>query len=227
MRVLVVEDFSPLREAIAQGLSEAGFAVDAADNGEDGLWQAKLGEHDVIVLDLMLPKVDGMEILQALRSGNSPSLVLILTARDGAEDRIRGLDAGADDYLVKPFVFGELLARVRALVRRKYQARGNLLRVDDLEVDLVRHTVKRAGAELDLSGREYALLEYLAINADRIVSRTEIIQHVYDFNASLESNVIDVFIGLLRRKVERPGLRRLLHTRRGRGYMLSAKGDDV
>jgi two-component system copper resistance phosphate regulon response regulator CusR len=225
MRILVVEDFSPLREALVQGLSEAGFAVDAAGNGEDGLWQAKSGEHDVVVLDLMLPKVDGMEILRTMRAGNSASMVLILTARDATEDRIRGLDAGADDYVVKPFVFGELLARVRALVRRKYQARGNVLRVDDLEVDLVRHTVRRAGAEIELSGREYGLLEYLAINAEQIVSRTEIVQHVYDFNASLESNVIDVFVGLLRKKIERPGMRRLLHTRRGRGYLLSARGE--
>lgn len=226
MRILVVEDFSPLREAISQGLSEAGFAVDAVDNGEDGLWQARSGEHDVVILDLMLPKIGGMEILRTLRSAHSPAHVLILTARDAPDDRIRGLDEGADDYLTKPFIFGELLARVRALVRRKYQTKSNLLQVGDLEIDLGRHTVRRGGREIELSAREYTLLEYLAMNADRVVSRTEITQHVYDFNASLESNVIDVFIGMLRRKIERPGLPRLVHTRRGRGYMLSAKGSE-
>ncbi len=225
MRLLVVEDFPPLREALEQGLQEAGFAVDAAANGEDGLHLARANAYDVIILDLLLPKIDGMTVLKTLRRHECPAHILILTAKDTPEDRIKGLDLGADDYLVKPFVFGELLARVRALIRRKYEARKSRLHIADLEIDLTRRAVKRAGHPIDLSGREYALLEYLALNANRIVSRTDIWQHVYDFNASLESNVVDVFIGLLRKKIERPGHPRLLHTRRGQGYMLAETGE--
>jgi DNA-binding response OmpR family regulator len=225
MRVLIIEDFGPLREALVQGLQEAGFAVDAADNGESGLWKARSNEHDVIILDLMLPKIDGLSVLKMLRAAACPAHMLVLTARDAPPDRIQGLDAGADDYLVKPFVFGELLARVRALVRRKYDTRGTTLRVADLELDLTRREVRRAGALIELSGREYTLLEYLVVNANRVVTRTEIWQHVYDANAALESNVIDVFVGLVRKKIERPDLPRLLHTRRGQGYMLADRGE--
>jgi len=229
MRILVVEDFPPLREALVQGLEEAGFAVDAAGNGEDALLHARAaaggGAYDVIILDLLLPKVDGMTVLKTLRRQECAAHILILTAKDTPEDRIKGLDGGADDYLVKPFVFGELLARVRALVRRKYETHKSLVRVGDLEIDLSRRMVKRGGQAVDLSGREYALLEYLALNAGRIVSRADIWQHVYDFNASLESNVVDVFIGLLRKKIERAGRPRLLHTRRGQGYMLAETGE--
>ncbi len=220
MRILVVEDFEPLRESLVQGLREAGYAVDEASNGHDALWHAKSGEHDVIILDLMLPGLDGLSVLRKLREEKCPSHVLVLTARDTAEDRVRGLDEGADDYLVKPFDFAELLARVKALVRRKYDARAPLVRVADLEVDTTHRVVRRGGQVIDLSGREYALLEYLALNANRVVSRTDIWQHVYDFNASLESNVVDVFIGLLRKKIERPDRPRLIHTRRGQGYLL-------
>jgi len=220
MRVLVVEDFRPLRESLVQGLREAGYAVDEAADGETGLWHARSGEHDVIVLDLMLPKIDGLTILKTLRREKCPSHVLVLTAKDTTEDRVRGLDVGADDYLVKPFAFAELLARIRALVRRKFDAKDAIVRVGDLEVDTTRRVARRGGRPLDLSGREYALLEYLALNAHRPVSRTEIWQYVADFNASLESNVIDVYIGLLRKKIEREGSSRLIHTRRGQGYLL-------
>lgn len=220
MRVLVVEDFAPLRESVVQGLREAGYAVDEASDGRDGLWHAQSGEHDVIVLDLMLPKLDGLSVLHALREARSPAMILVLTARDTAEDKVRGLEAGADDYLVKPFDFAELLARVKALIRRKYETRTTLLKVGDLEIDLSRRSVRRGAQRIDLSGREYALLEYLALNAERIVSRSEIWQHVYDFNATLESNVVDVYVGLLRKKIERPGKPRLIHTRRGQGYLL-------
>ncbi len=225
MRILVVEDFSPLREALAQGMHEAGFAVDVADNGEDGLRLGRTGEHDVIILDLMLPKLDGLTMLKTLRGGGCPAHVLVLTAKDTPEDRINGLDLGADDYLVKPFVFGELLARVKALVRRKYETHRTMLQVADMEIDITRRVVRRFGQNIDLSGREYALLEYLALNAGRIVSRTDIWQHVYDFNASPESNVVDVFIRLVRKKIEREGHARLLHTRRGQGYMLADNGE--
>ncbi len=226
MRILVVEDFTPLRTALVKGLTEAGYAVDAAANGAEGLWHARSGEHDVIVLDLMLPKIDGLTILRELRKAQSPAHVLVLTAKDTTEDRVKGLELGADDYLIKPFAFAELLARVKALVRRKYDTKTNLIKVADLEVDLSTRIVRRAGRTIDLTGREYALLEYLAVNAGRVVSRADIWQHVYDFNASLESNVVDVFMRLLRRKIERPGLPLLLHTRRGQGYLLAERAEE-
>lgn len=220
MRILIVEDFAPLRESLAQGLREGGYAVDAVADGEAGLWQARSGEHDVIVLDLMLPKVDGLTVLKTLRKEKCPALILVLTARDTSADKVRGLDLGADDYMIKPFDFAEFLARVKALVRRKYDVRTTLLRVADLQVDTSRRVVERGGRPIDLSGREYALLEYLALNAGRVVSRTDIWQHVYDFNASPESNVVDVYVGFLRKKIERPDSPRLIHTRRGQGYLL-------
>jgi DNA-binding response OmpR family regulator len=220
MRLLVVEDFQPLRESIVQGLREAGYAVDEAADGDSALWHARAGEYDVIILDLMLPRLDGLTVLKTLRKQKSPSHVLVLTARDTPEDKVRGLDLGADDYLVKPFNFSELLARINALIRRKYDAKTAVINIADLEIDTARRVVKRGGSLIDLSAREYALLEYLALNAERTVTRRDIWQHVADINASLESNVIDVFVGLLRRKVERPDKPRLIHTKRGQGYML-------
>jgi DNA-binding response OmpR family regulator len=220
MRVLVVEDFEVLRDSISQGLREAGFAVDEAADGETGLWHAESNDYDVIILDLMLPRLDGMTVLKRLRAGGRQTHVLILTAKDTSDDRVKGLDLGADDYLVKPFVFAELLARVRALVRRRYDVKSPLIRVADMEINTSTRSVHRAGQTVPLSAREYALLEFLAMRAGQVVTRTDIWEHVYDFNASAESNVVDVFIGHLRRKVERPGLPRLIHTRRGFGYLL-------
>ena len=176
--------------------------------------------RDVIVLDIMLPKIDGLSVLRQLREQRSPSMVLFLTAKDTPQDRVAGLELGADDYLVKPFVFAELLARVRAMIRRKYETTSTILRVADLEIDTTHRMVKRGGKMIDLSGREFALIEYLGLNAGRIVSRSDIWQHVYDFNASPESNVVDVYVGLLRKKIEREGSRKLIHTRRGQGYIL-------
>jgi DNA-binding response OmpR family regulator len=225
MRVLVVEDFLPLRNSVVQGLREAGFAVDEASDGEQALWLARSDEYDVIVLDLMLPKVNGLSVLKTLRERRSPSHVLILTAKDTNDDKVRGLQLGADDYLIKPFHFAELVARVQALVRRKYETKTTLLRVGDLEIDTSRRTVRRGEESIDLSGREYGLLEYLAMNTDRIVSRSDLWQHVYDFNASPESNVVDVYIKRLRAKIERPDRPRLIHTRRGQGYVLASRGD--
>jgi DNA-binding response OmpR family regulator len=224
MRVLVVEDFEPLRESVAQGLREAGYAVDEASDGETGLWHAGSGEHDVIVLDLMLPKLDGWSDLTTLRERRCPSQILVLTAKDTTDDKVRGLESGADDYLVKPFDFPELLARIKALVRRKYEAKTTVLRVGYLEVDTWKKAVRSEGKRVDLSAREYALLEYLALSAGRTVSRTDICQHVYDFNTTLESNVVDVLVGRLRKKIERPRRSRLIHTKRGQGYELS-EGD--
>jgi DNA-binding response OmpR family regulator len=223
MRILVIEDFEPIRAAVVQGLREAGHAVDEAADGETGLWHAQSGEHDVIILDLMLPKVSGLEILRSLRRQKSPSYILILTARDTPQDRVGGLDLGADDYLVKPFVFAELLARVNALIRRKYEAKDTFIQIGDLMIDTVHRTVQRGGRPVDLSGREYALLQYMALNANRVVSRADIWQHVYDFNASPESNVVDVYIGMLRKKLDQTGGPPLIHTRRGQGYMLGER----
>jgi DNA-binding response OmpR family regulator len=227
MRVLLVEDFEPLRESVAQGLREAGYAVDEASDGEVGLWHAGAGEHDVIVLDLMLPKLDGWSVLSRLRERGCPSQILVLTARDTTEDKVRGLESGADDYLVKPFEFPELLARIKALVRRKYEVKTTVLCIGYLEVDTSKKAVRSDGKTVDLSAREYALLEYLALNAGRTVSRTSISEHLYDFNATLESNVVDVLVGRLRRKIERPGRERLIHTKRGQGYVLASLGDEA
>ena len=220
MRVLLIEDYAPIRRSIAQALQEEGFAVDATGDGEEGLWYAKTNEHDVILLDLMLPKLDGLALLRELRASGSTAHVLVVTAKDTLEDRLTGLDLGADDYLVKPFALAELLARVRALVRRKYQAKSPVIRIDDLEIDTTIHAVRRAGREIELTAREFAIIEFLALRKGQVVTRTAIWQHVYDFNAEPNSNVIDVHITYLRKKLEHGGRPRLIHTRRGAGYVL-------
>jgi DNA-binding response OmpR family regulator len=222
MRVLFVEDYGPLRKSVRQGLEEAGFAVDATGDGEEGFWYARSNDYDVIVLDIMLPGMDGLTILTRLRQMGRPTPVLLLTARDTVEDRVSGLDRGADDYLVKPFAFEEFLARVRALVRRRYDAKDPVLRVGDLDIDTAARTARRAGRLIDLTAREYALLEFLALRAGEVVSRSEMWEHLYDFHSAAESNVVDVYIGYLRKKIEQPGLPRLIHTRRGQGYMLGS-----
>jgi DNA-binding response OmpR family regulator len=220
MRVLLVEDYMPLRESVTQALEEAGFAVDASADGEEGLWYARSSDYDAIVLDIVLPKLDGLSVLQQLRKAGSRTPVLLLTAKDTVADRVTGLDLGADDYLVKPFALEELLARVRALLRRKYDAADPIIRVQDLEVNTVSRIVRRGGERIDLTAREYALLEFLARRMGEIVSRTEIWEHVYDFRSNVESNVVDVYVGYLRKKIECGGLPRLIHTRRGQGYVL-------
>ena len=220
MRLLLIEDYSPLRTSVAKGLREAGCAVDATGDGEEGLWYARSGDYDVIVLDLMLPKVDGLTILRRLRDQGNLVHVLILTAKDTVDDRVRGLELGADDYLVKPFAFDELLARVRALIRRKYEAKSAVVEVADLEIDTRTHSARRAGQAIELTAREYSLLEFLALRAGQVVTRTEIWDHVYDFAAEANSNVIDVYIARLRKKLERGGQPPLIHTRRGIGYVL-------
>jgi len=212
-----------LQKSLAKGLREAGFAVDTTGNGDEGLWYAMGNDYDVIILDLMLPGMGGLKILKQLRAKGRQSHVLILTAKDTLEDRITGLDLGADDYLVKPFAFKELLARVRALVRRSYQEKNPLIQIKDLRIDLTTQRVWRAREELHLTQREYTLLEYLAMRAGQTVSRTEIWEHVYEFNSSASSNVVDVYIGYLRRKIERAGKPALIRTVRGRGYILGAQ----
>lgn len=198
--------------------------MDAASEGEEGLWYATSNDYDVIVLDLMLPKIDGLTILARLRQADSAASVLILTARDALEDRVKGLDLGADDYLVKPFAFEELLARVRALVRRKYDAKDPVIRIKDLEIDTSARTVRRAEKTVELTAKEYALLQFLALRRGQVVSRSDVWEHLYDFDAAAESNVVDVYIGYLRKKIERPGSPKLIHTRRGQGYILGDLG---
>jgi DNA-binding response OmpR family regulator len=225
MRVLIVEDHELLRDSLATGLREAGFAVDTASDGEEGLWHAQSGNFDAVVLDLMLPKLSGLELLRALRKKDSKTPVLVLTAKDTTDDRVRGLDSGADDYLIKPFAFPELLARVRALVRRRYDSKSPTLRVEDLEIDTLTRSARRGAESVPLSAREFALLEFLALRANQVVSRTDIAEHLYESDSDPDSNVVDVFIAHLRRKIERPTLPRLIHTRRGHGYLLG-KADE-
>ena len=220
MKILLIEDYAPLRESLQQGLRENGYAVDAAGDGEEGLWYASTGEYEVVVLDLRLPGMDGLEILRRLRAQKNTVHVLIVTAKDSVHDRVEGLDLGADDYLVKPFEFSELLARVRALVRRKYDQKEPVIRVADVEVDTSARAVRRSGRSVDLTVREYAIMEILARMAGKVVSRETIMEGVYDFAAELSSNVIDVYIGRLRRKLEMRGGEKILHTKRGFGYML-------
>jgi len=218
--LLLIEDYAPLQKSLARGLREAGFAVDVTGDGEEGLWYARTGNYDVVILDLMLPKLDGLTILRKLRESGSQAHVLILTAKDTVPDRVRGLDLGADDYLIKPFALDELLARVRALVRRKYEAKAPEIRVGDLEVDTVNRTAQWEGEPLELTAREYGLLEVLALQPGRTVTRTEIAERLYDFASEAESNVIDVYVARLRKKLEEGGRPRLIHTRRGLGYVL-------
>jgi len=224
MRVLVVEDYEPLARSLVQGLREAAYAVDVTGDGALALELAQTNSYDALVLDLMMPKVDGLSVLRRLRASGSSAGVLIITARDEVPDRVGALDLGADDYLVKPFAFDELLARLRAVIRRRYRSAQNLVRVGDLELDGAARTVRRAGRAIALSAREFALLEYLALRRGQIVTRTEIWEHVYDFAAEPSSNVVDVYVGYLRRKLGdgEGGAPRLIQTHRGIGYALEA-----
>ncbi len=222
MRILVVEDEPKLASVIKRGLEEQGYAVDIATDGEDGLHLAQLEPYDVIVLDIMLPKLSGYDVCARLRAEQRTVPVLMLTARDAVDDRVRGLDAGADDYLVKPFAFQELLARLRALLRRESYSKDPVLRVADLELDTVTHQVRRAGLIIELTSKEYTIIEYFARNPNRVLTRTQIAQHVWDYDFVSMSNIVDVYIGYLRRKLNDDREPRLLHTIRGVGYQLKA-----
>ena len=224
MRILVVEDEPSIANFVCQGLKESGYAVDLARDGRDGLAYALAADYDVLVLDIMLPKMDGMDLLRELRRRGNKTPTLMLTAKDTIEDRVKGLDAGADDYLVKPFAFPELLARVRALLRRPPLQAGTILQVGDLQMDTARREVSRNGRFIDLSPREYAVLEYLMRHPDQVLTRTQIGEHVWNFDFFNESNVIDVYIGYLRRKIDMEHDVPLLQTVRGVGYRLSAGG---
>jgi len=221
MYVLLVEDERRLSQLVRRVLEEEGHTVDAAFDGEEGLAMALDGSHDVIVLDIMLPAMNGVEVCQSLRRQKLDTPVLLLTALDTVEDRVRGLDAGADDYLPKPFAFQELLARVRALGRRKVQGReSSELAVDDLTLDLRRRRVRRAGKTIDLSPKEFSLLEYLMRNEGRVVTRTQILDHLWGYDHDSESNLVDVYVAYLRRKVDRGHGKPLIRTVRGIGYAL-------
>lgn len=223
MRLLLVEDYKPLQQSLVKGLKEAGFAVDFTGNGEEGFWYAASNDYDIIVLDLMLPGMDGLSILKKLRQKGIDTHILILTAKDSTEDKIKGLDLGADDYLVKPFAFEELLARVRSLIRRNYQKKNNIIIVGSARIDLKTRQVYRNNELVLLTPREYALLEYLALRAGEVVTRTEIWEHVYEFNSSASSNVVDVYIGYLRKKIDKGNKVLLIHTIRGQGYLFGER----
>ena len=220
MRILIVEDEKPLADVIKRGLFEEGYAIDVAYNGEDGLFMAENEPSDLIILDIMLPIVDGMTILRKIRKRGIKSPVLMLTAKDSLFDKVSGLDSGADDYLTKPFLFEELLARIRALLRRSSEARTSMMEIGDLVINMATHEVTRSGKKISLTAKEYALLEYMALNKNKVLNRTSLTEHIYDQDFNLDSNIIDVFINRIRTKIDKGFNKGLIHTVRGAGYML-------
>lgn len=227
MRVLIVEDTPRMASLLLRGLTEEGYAVDVATNGIDGVWLATEQSFDAIVLDVLLPDIDGFEVCRRLRRANRWAPLLMLTARDDVSDRVRGLDAGADDYLTKPFAFEELFARVRSLVRRGPHERSPILEVGDLVLDPAEHTVRRGATRVDLTPKEFALLHYLMQHPREALTRPQLLEHVWDFAFEGDPNIVDVYIGYLRDKVDRPFKRASLQTVRGVGYRLRDKSDDA
>lgn len=219
MRILLIEDSERLQRSISMGLRKAGYRVDMTGDGEEGLWYAESHDYDVIILDLMLPGLDGLTILHRLREKRNPVHVLILSAKDTLEDRVTGLRNGADDYLVKPFAFDELLARVQALFRRRYGIKDDVVTVGGLRIDTAARTVTRDGKSLELPPREYALLELLALNRGKLVTRPAIEERIYD-DVEPFSNVVDSAICALRKRIDEPGQPSHIQTRRGHGYMI-------
>jgi heavy metal response regulator len=220
MRILVVEDEKKVARFIQQGLEEEHYTVDASHDGIEGLTMAETGSYDVIILDVMLPGKDGFEITRELRSERITTPILMLTAKIATEDKVAGLDSGADDYLTKPFAFAELLARVRSLLRRGTQEKTTHLTAADLELDTVTHRAHRGGKAIELTAKEYALLEFLLRNKDRVLSRTIIAEHIWDYHFDTGTNLIDVYINHLRNKVDTGFELKLIHTVRGVGYVL-------
>ena len=225
MKVLLVEDSVRLQMSVGRSLRKAGYALDVTDNGEDGLWQAEANDYDVIVLDIMLPKLNGLSLLRQLRQKGKGPHVLLLTARDTVEDRVQGLQLGADDYLVKPFALEELLARVEALCRRAYGSKQTRLIIADLEIDTAAKEVFRAGQLVRLKPREYLLLEYLARRSGQVVTRGEIEAHIYDDSVDPMSNVVESAVCSLRKKISAPNPAPLIHTRHGLGYVLKVEAE--
>jgi len=224
MRILVIEDEHKIANAIKQGLEQEHYAVDVEYDGDAGLGAALNEAYDVMIIDRMLPgSVEGLEICRQLRQAKNHTPVLLLTAKDQIKDRVEGLNSGADDYLIKPFSFEELLARVRALMRRPAAAQTNVIRVGDLKLDTISYDVERAGKKIDLSAKEFALLEYMMRNAGRVLSKDNIISHVWDFDSDILPNTVEVYMGYLRSKIDKPFSRPLLHTNRGFGYTIRDK----
>jgi len=220
LRILVVEDNVPLREAVSERLRRDGFAVDDTGDGTEGAWLAVENPYSLIILDLTLPGIDGLEILRKIRQAKKETAVLVATARDAVSDRVIGLDAGADDYIIKPYSLDELMARARTQMRRLHGQSDPIIRVADLEVDTKSRVARRAGVILELTAKEFGLLELLALREGQVVRRADIWEQLYDFAEETDSNVIDVFINRLRKKSEAFGGERLIHTRRGLGYLL-------
>ncbi len=223
MRILVIEDEKRLAAILKKGLEESGFVVDVTLDGEDGLFMARTYPYDAVLLDILLPKVDGLTVLKKLRAEKIEVPVLMLTAKGELEDRVRGLNLGADDYLVKPFDFSELLARLNTVIRRSLGKASPVLVIDDLSLDMNAKTVTRSGKEINLSAKEYNLLEYLALNSGRVIGRTELTEHLYDTEFDLDSNIIDVYINYLRNKIDKGYDRQLIVTVRGAGYVLKGE----
>ncbi len=223
MRITLIEDEKQLANIVKKGLEEEGYSVDIAHDGEEGLYMVENYPSDVVILDVMLPLLDGFSILSSMRKKGIKTPVLLLTARDTITDKIKGLDSGADDYLTKPFEFGELLARIRALIRRKADIKDTVIRIGDLEINTANREIKRGGKTIQLSAKEYAMLQYMAYNKDKIVSRTDLIEHIYDENFDTNSNVLDVYVNFLRNKIDKGFKKKLIHTVRGAGYILKEK----
>jgi heavy metal response regulator len=220
MRILVIEDEKKVATFIKKGLVEEHYAVDTAFDGEEGLYLSEINEYDLIVLDLMIPKIDGFGVLKKIRERKDNVPILVLTAKDSVEDTVRGLDAGCDDYLTKPFAFAELLARIRALLRRDKKEKESVLRIADLSLSVVTHKVTRQGKEIELTSKEYALLEYFMRNPEKVLTRTMISEHVWDYHFDSNTNVIDVYVNYLRKKIDKDFDPKLIHTIRGIGYMM-------
>jgi len=220
MRILVADDDAKAAGLLVQGLKAEGYAVDLAGDGDEAIWLAEINPYDTLVLDVMMPAKDGFTVVRHLRKKNILTPVIFVTARGEVEDRVRGLDAGGDDYLAKPFSLTELLARLRAMLRRQRPQASNVLRVADLEMDLLARKVRLAGQEIVLTNREFALLEFLLVNTPKPVSKMAIVEHVWDQHFDSETNVVNVYMNYLRNKVDRPGLKPLLHTVRGVGFAL-------
>jgi heavy metal response regulator len=223
MRILLVEDERKIASFIKRGLKEERYIVDVAHDGENGLYLAEINPYDLIILDVMLPGKDGMAVCKELRKNKIDTPILMLTAKDRVTDKVQGLNSGADDYLTKPFSFVEFLARVRALLRRKKTDKATILKIADLEIDQLTHKVKRKDKEIQLSSKEYALLEYFMLNANQIITRTMISEHVWNENFDSFTNVIDVYVNYLRKKIDKGFKKQLIHTIRGAGYILTQK----